>query len=311
MKRILGLSVAVAFFAAATFHLQAQTCTNASLNGKYVISGQGDIFTPILELNLFGILVQVGQTDTTTSTVGYIVADGSGNITSARLFQATNAGVSDTDLTTNPGTYNITDCDNGTFSLTFGSTTFNYNIDLDRVEGSADPNPGLAHGAQALDDDAGRDEAFELSRTVDPSGCGSTFNLGGIRTSGTERGTSPNGDKVSAIISMDFSAAGTFSGTERKSDSGSFTNTAYTGIYTVNGDCTVTATRTIPNPGTSGAHVITGPDGRVTPIRAWIWKGDQKDIEYCFIENDSKTKLTDNDIYLCQGGLNGGGREAW
>ncbi|CAG8548202.1 2656_t:CDS:1 [Ambispora gerdemannii] len=30
----------------------------------------------------------------------------------------------------------------------------------------------------------------------------------------------------------------------------------------------------------------------------------QKDIRYCFIDNDGKTKITDNAVYLCQGGLN-------
>lgn len=216
MKRILACFVAVAFLGAAPFGLHAQTpdCSNTSLQGKYVFAGQGDDFS--------GLLCGLGIcTDSTFSAAGYIVADGRGKISEVRLFAATNSGVSDSSLI---GTYQITNCNAGIVSLSTadGSTKLDYDIDLGTVDSS-----NLAHSASLVDSDTGVLESLEVSRTVDPSGCGSGMTLeNGISINGQERGTSLNGQKELAIDSMTFNNDGsTFSGAQMLSTgSGVVTN---------------------------------------------------------------------------------------
>ena len=265
MKRILKFFGLAAFLASAAFNLHAQKpeCSDLSLIGKYAFAGQGDIYS--------GLTCGLGIcTDTTFDTVGYIVADGKGNLTSARLFDSDNNGVSDTPYL---GTYSITNCDQGTLSLTNGSETLNFTIDLDRLQGPNDPEPNVAITAQAEATDRGREESVNLSRTLDPAGCGSTLNFDGMNTAGMQRGYTPAGQKISAVMSMDFFSGGTFSGMEKESVAGVFTASPYSGDYTINYDCTVIAYRNINGTIEAGASIVLGNGIHYLPD-PWIWQGE-------------------------------------
>jgi hypothetical protein len=287
MKRILEFFGVAAFLAASTFNLYAQapTCNNASLNGKYAFAG--DIYTPVL--NIFEIIV-VGQTDTTVDTVGYIVADGNGNLTSARVFESDNNGVSDTGILTSAGTYSIKDCDKGTVSLTSESKTLNFTIDLDHLAATTDPNQFIAATAQGDDTDQGRDEAFNLAHTLDPLGCGSTLNFDGEETGGMQRGYTTAGQKMSGIINIKFASGGTFTGTQKQKVANQpLTISPVSGSYTINSDCTVTASRTIAGVTEAGASVVLS-DGYRYLATPWIWQG-----ESCQASTDTYTPEGGND----------------
>jgi hypothetical protein len=90
-----------------------------------------ELASQFLQLRGLGIC-----TDTTFDTVGYIIADGNGNLTSVRLFLSNNAGVSDATYT---GTYSITDCDNGVLTLLTGTQLLHFSIDLDSIESASAP----------------------------------------------------------------------------------------------------------------------------------------------------------------------------
>jgi hypothetical protein len=266
-----------ATMAVRTISAQTTACSTATLNGKYVVSGQGDIFTPLLDV--LGI-IQIGQIDTTTSTVGYLWFDGNGGIVSptsrpgvgqaaARLFQATNAGVSDT-------TYTVSaDCSSGTIQLTSadGKQTLSYNLDPDDMTTTT----GIANEAVALDADPGRDEALQLNLTVDPTGgCGTggTFTLAGISTSGFSRGTDPLGSKVSSIVETTYLDNANFLGTEKISTNNGFSVDSFTGAYVINSDCTVNLTKNVNGTQVLGAHVIFGAPTHHPTRSIWVWQGD-------------------------------------
>ncbi|WP_124633494.1 hypothetical protein [Burkholderia cenocepacia] len=263
MKKLLYI---IFFFIIQFFHpAWAQTCNNASLNGKYVISGQGDAFNACI----LG-LVCLGHA--TVSSTGYIVADGNGNITSARLFQAINSGVQDTGIVSNAGTYSITDCDNGALKLIFNGGVSTYNVDI----GNIDP-AGVAHSGVVLDADPGYDESFQLIRTVDPTGanaCGGGLSLNGISVDGIEQGHDSVGNPVSAIVSMTLGGGNLF-GSERKASQNGFIASPITGTYVINPDCSILLTRTINGITMAGAHVVTGIDPAAPDLQTVVvWQGD-------------------------------------
>ncbi|QRR11824.1 hypothetical protein FPJ27_37130 (plasmid) [Burkholderia sp. MS455] len=264
MKRLLAV-IFTMIFSAFMQPVLAQTCNNASLNGKYVLSGQGDAYN----VCLLGILCLAHST---MSTTGYVVADGNGNITSARLFQATNSGVQDSGIVQSAGTYAITDCGNGTLNLTLNGQASTYNLDVNDVD-----TGGLAHSGAVLDADAGYDEALQMVRTVDPLGanaCGSGFSLNGIATNGIEQGHDTLGNPVSTIESLTYNN-GAISGTEKTSTPTGFTTAAISGTYSINSDCTVRLTRTIKGVTTAGVHVVTGGDPNVAELpHVTVWQGD-------------------------------------
>lgn len=274
MKCIL-LTVVLAFSSVAT-NMMAQACTNASLYGKFIIAGQGDTFS--------GLLCGLGIcTDTTVSTVGYVWFDQNGNLASpsnigqpaARLFQATNTGVTDTTYT---GSYSVTDCDHGSLSLTpvSGGQTLTFNLSLSSVDGPHSSHPNFAHTAVALDADPGSDESLKLTRTLDPFGCGtSSVNLGGVTTHGYERRTDPSGAKTSLIVTRTFASDGTFTGTDKRSTQGQLAEDTFTGSYTVNTDCTVQVTETVNNATVQGAHILT-TTYEISSFNSdpWVWQGD-------------------------------------
>lgn len=269
--RLLAVTIAAGIvWLAGSVPLRAQTptqtpvCNEASLKGKYSFAGSGDIYSGLL-CKLLGVC-----DDTTVDTVGYIIADGKGNITSARLFESNNAGVSDT---TYFGNYTITDCDTGTLKLITWSQTLNFTLDLNRIQGPKDPEPNVAITAEGEDTDEGREEAINLSHTLDPVGCGTTLNFDGRNFSGMQRGYTPTGQKLSAIISMDFAPGGTFSGIQKQSVNGQYAASPYTGSYTVNFDCTVTASRTVNGMTEAGASIILGNGLHFSP-NPWIWQGE-------------------------------------
>ncbi|WP_124634207.1 hypothetical protein [Burkholderia cenocepacia] len=244
----------------------AQTCNNASLNGKYVLSGQGDAYN----VCLLGVLCLAHST---MSTTGYVVTDGNGNVTSARLFQATNSGVQDSGIVRGAGTYSVTDCDHGTLNLALNGQVSTYNLDMNDVD-----TGGLAHSGAVLDADTGYDEALQMVRTVDPTGtnsCGSGFSLNGVATNGIEQGHDNFGNPVSALVSLSYDN-GVISGSEKTSTPTGFTTAAVSGTYSINADCTVLMKRTINGTLTAGAHVVTGGDPNVAdPPHDTVWQGDR------------------------------------
>jgi len=277
MKRSFYLLIALLYVVmeVTTVTAQTTTCSNATLNGKYAVSGQGDVYSCLL-----GVVC----TDQTMSTVGYFWFDGNGNIASptsgagvgqagARLFQATNAGVSSAMYT---GTYTVSsDCSSGGIQLTSANSTqtLTYNLDPDGIDTN-----GLSHGAAALDAGQGRDEALQLSRTVDPvGGCGvnGTFTLAGIAIRGLSLGTDISGNKVSNMVEIIFTDSANFSGSERVStvDRG-FSSNTYTGTYIIASDCTVSLTKNVNGTEIQGAHVITGDDFGSFDVHSIVWQGD-------------------------------------
>ncbi|WP_434113517.1 hypothetical protein [Paraburkholderia caffeinilytica] len=269
MKRMFSIVLAI-FLSSFIGPAWAQTCGNASLNGKYVLSGQGDMYNVCI---LGGICLA----HSTVSSTGYIVADGNGNITSARLFQATNSGVQDTGIVNkSAGTYSVSDCNNGTLSLTLNGQVFMFTLEVNDVDAN-----GLAHSGEVLDADSGHDESLQMVRTVDPAGtnaCGSGFSLNGIVTNGIERGHDNVGNPVSGVVSEVFNN-GALSGTEKKSSPSGSTTAAISGTYTINPDCSVLMTRTINGTTKTGAHMVSGGDpAALIRQHAFVWQGDW--IEY-------------------------------
>jgi hypothetical protein len=257
MKLILALTLAAGALAIGSASGHAQTCSNASLNGKYILSGQGDVYT--------------AQKDVTVSTTGYFVADGNGNITSARLFEADNSGVLDSGITPNAGSYSITDCDNGTVSLTFGTRKATFDIDPDNVDSS-----NLAHNGVMLDTDPKRNESYNLTRTVDPTGaaaCGTGLNLTGLQTNESAKGHAPNGQALSFLGNLIFQN-GTFSGTDKQTSPNGLTTHTFTGTYSIQSDCSVLLTRTEDGVEIKGAHIVSGGDPRAKVSHSYVWQGD-------------------------------------
>ncbi|MHA6907647.1 hypothetical protein ACQUJS_04295 [Ralstonia pseudosolanacearum] len=242
----------------------AVTCNNASLSGKYVLDGQGDTYNACI----LGFLC-VGHN--TLSTTGYIVADGIGNITSARLFEATNSGVQDSGIVQSAGTYSVTDCDNGTLHLTVSGQSMTFSIDVNDVDVN-----GLAHSVAALDGDAGYDEALRMVRTVDPTGafaCSTGTTLNGLQSNGIERGHDTSGNPLSSLTYLNFSG-GSITGGEKVGTPTGFTTSAISGTYTMNADCSVVMTRTVNGVTTAGAHIVSGGDSGAPERHSFAWQGD-------------------------------------
>ncbi|MEF9388622.1 hypothetical protein V4890_23815 [Ralstonia solanacearum species complex bacterium KE056] len=263
MKRFLAM-ILMALSFGMVHTAWAQTCNNASLNGKYVLDGQGDTY----QTCILGVLC---TQHSTLSTTGYVVADGNGNITSARLFEATNSGVQDTGIVQGAGTYSVTNCDSGTLNLALNGQSMTFNMDVDEVDAN-----GLAHSAAALDGDAGYDEALRMIRTVDPTGalaCSTGTTLNGRQTNGIERGHDTSGNPRSSLTYLNFNG-GSITGGEKIGTPTGFTTSAISGTYTMNADCSVVMTRVVNGVTTAGAHIVSGGDSSAPARHSFAWQGD-------------------------------------
>jgi hypothetical protein len=72
---------------------------------------------------------------------------------------------------------------------------------------------------------------------------------------------------------MDFASGGIFSGVQKQSTGSQLTTSNVSGNYTINSDCTVTASRTINGVAVTGASVVLG-NGFIHLATPWIWQGE-------------------------------------
>jgi hypothetical protein len=204
---------------------QAQ-CTNnlTSLNGKYTFGGHGDQF------QLLGLL------DFPLVDAGYLTLDGSGHVTSGKIFEDLNG----TDQTlTESGNYTLNaDC-SYTFSLS-GTQSRRFNLEAVGV----DPTTGIAAGGVADDVDNGNDISLSFESTSDPAGGCVQGDLA-QSFAGSLAGVNPSGQRSSGDLLLNIDANGDITGSGHESDQGTNRADTVTGNVTVNSDCTFSGSLTL------------------------------------------------------------------
>jgi hypothetical protein len=151
-KLVFLCTIVAALCLTARTQAQATSCSNANLNGKYVFSGHGQRF----DLNLLGILTIQHRVETE----GYVIVDGSGNVTASNVVVAVD-GTSTTSK--DSGSYSIdSDC-TGTLTLNDPSGLLSFDINLQSPTSGSIP---IATYFSASDNVNGVD--LELVSELDP-----------------------------------------------------------------------------------------------------------------------------------------------
>jgi hypothetical protein len=207
----------VAAFAAVSAHAQ---CYLGQLNGKYVLAGGGKKVT----LNVLGVV----DLEQEHNTIGYLVMDGSGNITDGKTDEEIDNTITEhTGLT---GTYTLDgpSCQ-GTLTVQGSGyqRTFNLQTYYNTRNFTSGPVTLLPNGGN------GEDEVYKAEKTVDPPGGCSASTLDNVSFSGTiDGGTGGNTTK------------GSFRTTFNNTESGATVTVTETDI--VNGVLRPTSTTTYP-----------------------------------------------------------------
>jgi hypothetical protein len=197
------------------------SCSNATLNGKYVIAGAGTN----VHLDLLGLL----EAQQHVEDLGYLVFDGQGNISGGALTET----IDNTSTSSTPsGTYSISGGCSGNITLTVNGSARNYSL----LTGASQDQ--VAASFSLGESNGGTDIVLRGSRTFDPAGGCSTTILGGDIGMGDGQGGFGN-ESVSATAQVVFNTDGTFNLTESGSTNGTITTLQRTGTYAIAPDCTV------------------------------------------------------------------------
>jgi hypothetical protein len=199
-------------------------CSNATLNGKYILNGYGTN----VQLDLLGLI----QAQQHIEDIGYLVLDGSGNVSNGSL----NETVEKTSTTSTPsGTYSLLASCFGTITLTINGSPRHYQLSSSTPLAGAS---GISSDLYLIDTDGGTDIALRGTRTFDPAGGCTTNILNGHVAVGDGHG-GLSSENVSAAAQITFNADGTFNLTENGSTNGTIVSVQRSGTYGVQGDCTV------------------------------------------------------------------------
>jgi ChpA-C len=234
MKHFLLCFIAVALFVSGA---QAQTCSNAALNGKYAIGGHGKNFV----LDVLGVVTDSQHVEE----VGFVVADGSGNISAATIHKEVESQMTTATYT---GSYSLNSNCQGSLALTdtanpSDSPTFNIQVDS-----FLNTNNSTVRQFSAVETDGNAEVGLGASRSQDPVGGCTQSILAGVTMGDSGEGGTGN-QEATAVFETTFNADSTVVGSGTESSDGVKSPLTINGTYTVNSDCSVTINQAGIEPG--------------------------------------------------------------